>query len=212
MSNEAIKEIFSEATDLINNREYDKAAKHIEKVLNSSKDENLACLLAKVYFYLENSSKAVKLLEKVLKNDPNNHLAMYLLARVKYHLMDKKTEAIELVLKALKLANDNSFYYSLGALIYFKLNNSNRALKLANDALFLNENNYEALCVLAANYQNENDEENSDKTYIKALNMAPSFDNKEFYFNSIFLDLAKTKKGYQLIKDAYLLNADFDYY
>lgn len=212
MSDKTIKEINKAVAGLICKRNYEEAIKLLEKELKENEDKELMINLAKAYFYVEKSSQAQKILEKVLEKDKNNHLAMYLLARVKYHLMDKKEEAVNLALKAIKLNSENSFYYSLAALIFSALKNTKRAIKLANESLELDKNNYEAHLVLAVNFDEENTSDQSEKHFALAMKTGAGYDNTYFYLNYIHLELAKTKKGYELIKEAYLENNNFDYY
>lgn len=212
MSDKNLNETRNVTSDLISYRKYDEVIRLLEKELKDNKDKDLSLMLAKAYFYVEKSAQAKKILDQLIEEDKNNHQAIYLLSRLKYHIYDKKEEAVNLALKAIKLNQDNSFYYSLAALIFSALKNQKRAVKLANEALEIDNQNYEAHLVLAINEDGEKPIEEAYKHYSIALKTGPGYENGEFYLNYIHLQLAKSKKGYELIKEAYLASSQFDYY
>ncbi|MEW5820638.1 MAG: hypothetical protein AB1782_10645 [Cyanobacteriota bacterium] len=184
--------------------------------LNGHKDNpseiNLLYHIAKTYYLLEKPSEVLKYVEQIISIDQNADYAYFLQAKSLIFLSDEFKNAIQPVMKSIALNPNNSYYYSLAAQAFYQTKNYKRAIKLAEDALNIDSNNYEANLVLGNYYEKENEHNKAQEYFTKALNNNLVIDDNQYNITLLHLELAKTKNGLKLIHEAYLKNPDNDAY
>lgn len=137
--------------------------------------ENLQQNYKKLNYYLavcykkeKNYSAVLEYALRAVEEEPDNPLVYVLLAQ-NYVCLNKYDECIKVYETAQNRGvGDFGFYLSWG-IVLIKLQDLNGAKEKLNKALFLQQNNSDALYRLGVCYYKENDIENAEKYYTKAI-------------------------------------------
>ncbi|MGK7390928.1 MAG: tetratricopeptide repeat protein [Candidatus Cyclobacteriaceae bacterium M2_1C_046] len=122
---------------------------------------------AQKYFMLEDYAKALVLFEQAREIDPKNSAVYYKMAEI-YERTDELNKALSNIDRALKLDNNNKYYFLLGANINTRMGNFEDAARLYEEMIGKIENTERYLFELAAIYLYQEKAKEALLTYQRA--------------------------------------------
>ena len=180
----------------LDNKEYEKALKNFNKVIEIDPNNKMA-YNNKGYLYeeLKNYKKALENFNKVIEIDPNAKETYNARGCINVYLKKYK-EALEDYNREIKLNPDFiDVYYNRGRLYFTNLKNNDKALKDFNKVIQLDSNYKEVYNSRAILYTKLGKNKEALEDYNKGIELDPNC--KVFYFNrgSLYIELNEYKKA-----------------
>lgn len=189
---------------------YEQAIEEYSKAIDSYHYKSLVYQqISFSYFRLKNISQASKFANKALEDDPLNDYAYYLKALIKRE-NNFTYDSEKLILKALEIDPDISFYYGLHSNLLLKMQLYGKAIEQAKKGLELDETEVECFITLLFAYNNTKQYEQFSEVEKTALTLYP--DSRYVHHNlSIIYSYKKDfEKAEEHSSIAVKLNPDYE--
>lgn len=186
------------ADTLCSLEKWDDAKNVLNQIFNISNEyENAYETAIKVYFNLNNLTKAEEIAKNWIKINPNSHYAHFILGKIL--MLNDPNQALEHTATALKLNPTESKYYLLAGNIYEQNQDIKNAISFYNEAFEISPTKELGLKILNINIQTQ-EFETVEKIYNKIKKIAP-FDLE---LNFTYIDYLKNnnqlKKAIETLK------------
>lgn len=152
------------------------------------------------------TDEALKLYEQILKQNPNNAEVLNLAGIVKLS-KNKPEEAEKLITKAISIKKDAYFYETL-ARIYASKGDYKKEIQVLTEATNNTNCGFEIYFLLGLAFKNNIEYENSEKAYLKALELNPKSEKTCYNLASLYLFLNNPKKAIEYFKKCLEINPD----
>ena len=162
--------------------------------------------LNKAFKYHQNGEleKAEKIYSQILNTSENNYEVLNLLGLIKLS-QNQLSDAEEYIKKALTLKKDSYFYENL-ARVYNGRNDIQSTIKILEEAVNGGFGSFEIYFLLALAYKNNIEYDNSEKSYLKAIEINPKSEKALFNLASLYLFLNKPEKAVEFFKKCLEIN------
>lgn len=190
---------FTEAQLKINSGEYKTAAALTQKAIDADSDSAyLKLSLANIYLQLRDSANALKTIESILAENPNDLEALMIHARIKHgnNQLDDAAKGYEKVL-AIDPKQKN-IYLLLGG-IYIEQGKDDAALKLYTDLVERFPRSYAGYFFIGKIHADRKKYELAEKAFQKTLEIEPNLLEPRFEL----IDIYKTRKDNQGVVETY---------
>ena len=209
MSNATTKleDILQENEELIEKQEYYDAIDNLLESLDDYQNNtDILLKLAVAYYCLESAGSALNYINKAIKVNINLHEAYYLKAKVFFKIKEDKLKAKTSIMRALEIQKDKLEYLALAAEIFYFNGDLPQAIQYADKALELDPQSPAANLVKGLCMMDSQTPEKAESHLKTSLNIKPDSLTHCYEPSVLYLELAKTKKGLTLIKEAYAKN------
>ena len=183
----------------------DPALRDLMQALELNKDDpQIYLLLSDIYFLLEKPHNSIDALQKVLKIDPKNEIALLKLSEI-YLLKAEYRTAQQFAESAIRINGESAEGYYLKAIARLEAGDTTDALNNLKISARLDTMNYMTFMQIAAIYNSRKDTIAKDY-YVKALIARPN-DERALYLLGMYYqetgDFANALQTYKVLTDNY---------
>jgi tetratricopeptide (TPR) repeat protein len=181
-------------------------SEEIKSLLSSSNKNLIAYQLAAEYFLKVNNIKEALNLTSIVEENGAKGADFYELKSLIYTKLEKYTEAIDYINKAILLnRSDFKSYFTKGR-IYLNLKDTVSAIKYMNLGLDKYHKNYTILYEVSDLYEKTKQYDQAEGLILEAMSYAPNEENLKLKYAEILIGQNKIPKAKSTLRDAFLLN------